>query len=76
MGLVEWARSPWGENVPIHIAFFLLWVSAIADLLFLIGHAIWVRYFARAAGYNGYKVRLMRNLMKRAIRGVEEATWA
>jgi xanthine dehydrogenase YagS FAD-binding subunit len=26
--------------------------------------------------YNGYKVPLMRNLVKRAIRGVEEATWA
>jgi cytochrome b subunit of formate dehydrogenase len=53
MGLIEWARSPWGENVPIHIAFFLLWVSAIAGLLFLIGHAIWVRYFARAEEYAG-----------------------
>jgi xanthine dehydrogenase YagS FAD-binding subunit len=26
--------------------------------------------------YNGYKVPLMRNLVKRAIRGVEEAAWA
>ncbi len=26
--------------------------------------------------HNGYKVPLMRNLVKRAIRGVEEATWA
>jgi len=26
--------------------------------------------------YNGYKVPLMRNLVKRAIRGVPEATWA
>jgi xanthine dehydrogenase YagS FAD-binding subunit len=26
--------------------------------------------------YNGYKVPLMRNLVKRAIRGVQEATWA
>ena len=26
--------------------------------------------------YNGYKVPLMRNLVKRAIRGVEEAKWA
>ena len=25
--------------------------------------------------YNGYKIPLMRNLVKRAIRGVEEATW-
>jgi xanthine dehydrogenase YagS FAD-binding subunit len=26
--------------------------------------------------YNGYKVPLMRNLVKRSIRGVQEATWA
>jgi len=47
MGVIEWARSPWGQDIPIHIAFYLLWVSAIAGLVFLIGHAIWVRYFAK-----------------------------
>jgi cytochrome b subunit of formate dehydrogenase len=47
MNIIEWARSPWGQDVPIHIAFYLLWVSAIAGLVFLIGHAIWIRYFAR-----------------------------
>jgi xanthine dehydrogenase YagS FAD-binding subunit len=31
---------------------------------------------ARPLRYNGYKVPMMRNLVKRAIRGVEEATWA
>ncbi len=45
MGLVEWARSPWGQDIPIHISFFLIWVSAIGGLLFLIGHAIWLKYF-------------------------------
>lgn len=47
MGIIEWARSPWGQDVPIHIAFYLIWVSAIAGFVFLIGHAIWVRYFAK-----------------------------
>jgi cytochrome b subunit of formate dehydrogenase len=51
MGIVDWATSPWGENVPIHIAFGLIWVSAIAGLLFLIGHAIWVKFFAKAEEY-------------------------
>ena len=46
MGLVEWARSPWGQDIPIHISWFLIWVSAIGGLAFLIGHAIWARYFA------------------------------
>jgi cytochrome b subunit of formate dehydrogenase len=44
MGIVEWATSPWGQSVPIHVSFYLLWVSAIAGLLFLIGHAIWLRF--------------------------------
>jgi cytochrome b subunit of formate dehydrogenase len=46
MGIVEWARSPWGQDVPIHVAFYLIWVSAIAGFAFLIVHAIWIRYFA------------------------------
>jgi hypothetical protein len=48
MDFLEWATSPWGQNVPIHIAWFLIWVSAIAGLLFLIVHAIYVMYFAKA----------------------------
>ena len=47
MNLIQWAQSPWGEQVPIHIAWSLLWVSAIGGLLFLIGHAIYVRYWAK-----------------------------
>jgi cytochrome b subunit of formate dehydrogenase len=53
MGIVEWARSPWGQDVPIHISFFLLWISAIAGLLFLIVHAVWIRYFAPPEQYAG-----------------------
>jgi len=44
----EWATSPWGQNVPIHAAWFLIWVAGIAGLLFLIAHATYVRYFAPA----------------------------
>lgn len=46
MGLVEWAKSPWGQDIPIHISWFLIWVSAIGGLAFLIAHAIWARYMA------------------------------
>jgi cytochrome b subunit of formate dehydrogenase len=49
LGLIEWAQSPWGKEVPIHIAFGLLWVSAIGGLLFLIVHAIYVGYWAKSA---------------------------
>lgn len=47
MGIVEMARSPWGQDVPIHVAFYLIWVAAIAGLAFFIVHAIWIRYFAK-----------------------------
>ena len=48
MDFLEWANSPWGQNVPIHIAWFLIWVAAIAGLLFLMVHATYIRYFAKA----------------------------
>jgi cytochrome b subunit of formate dehydrogenase len=47
MGILEWATSPWGQSVPIHIAWFLIWVSVIVGLLFFIVHATWLRYFAK-----------------------------
>ena len=47
MGVVEFANSPWGQSVPIHIAFYLIWVAAIAGLAFLICHAIYVQFIAR-----------------------------
>ncbi len=53
MGIIEWATSPWGQNVPIHIAWFLIWVAAILGLLFLIVHAIYVRYFAKREAFAG-----------------------
>ena len=47
MGFLEWAIDPWGLKVPIHIAWFLIWVSVIAGLAFFIVHATYVRYFAK-----------------------------
>src|SRR5580698_7195395 len=47
MGIVEWATSPLGQNVPIHIAWVLIWFALIAGMLFLVVHAIYVRYFAK-----------------------------
>jgi cytochrome b subunit of formate dehydrogenase len=48
MGFIEWATDPWGLSVPIHIGWFLIWVSVIAGLGFLTVHAVYVRYFAKA----------------------------
>lgn len=46
MGLITWATSPWGTSVPIHIAWYLIWVAVIAGLLFMIVHAIYVGIYA------------------------------
>src|SRR5438105_9305163 len=51
--IMEWATSPWGQDVPIHVAWFLIWVAALAGLLFLVVHAIYVRYFAKAEEFTG-----------------------
>jgi cytochrome b subunit of formate dehydrogenase len=53
VGIVERAIDPWGQDVPIHIAWFLIKVAAIAGLLFVIVHAIYVRYYAKATDAAG-----------------------
>jgi len=35
---VEWARSPWGESVLIHISWDLFWAAFVGGLLFLLAH--------------------------------------
>ena len=47
MGIIEWAKSPLGQDVPIHIAWALIWVALIVALVFLVVHAIYVRFFAK-----------------------------
>ncbi len=47
MGIIEWATDPWGRSVPIHAAWSLVWLALIAGLLFLVIHAIYVRFFAK-----------------------------
>src|SRR5580698_5935675 len=29
LNLIQWATSPWGQHVPIHISWTLLWVAGI-----------------------------------------------
>jgi cytochrome b subunit of formate dehydrogenase len=68
MGLIEWAKSPWGQDVPIHIAWFLLWVSAIGGLVFLVVHAIYVRYWATPEHAGAAPPDLARRLPERIQR--------
>ncbi len=53
MGIIEWATSPLGQSVPIHIAWFLIWVALITAMVFLVVHAIYIRYFAKEKVFAG-----------------------
>jgi len=50
--MIQWAQSPWGVQVPIHIAWALLWVCAAAGVLFLLVHALYVGYWAKASSHS------------------------
>ena len=49
MGFLEWATSPWGQAVPIHIAWFLIWVARDRGTAFLIVHAIYRAVFRESS---------------------------
>jgi cytochrome b subunit of formate dehydrogenase len=53
MGIIEWATSPFGQDVPIHIGWFLIWIAGIAGLVFLVVHAIFMKYFAKEREFAG-----------------------
>ena len=58
--LVQWGINPWGEDTPIHTQWGLVYVAFAFGIGFMLAH-------------NGYKIPLMRNLVKRAIRGEAQA---
>jgi len=49
LNFIQWAVSPWGQQVPTHISWTLLWVSAIAALIFLVAHALYVGIWGKMA---------------------------
>jgi len=65
--ITQWAANPWGQNVPIHIAWFLIWVAATAGLAFLIVHAVYLRYFARAEKFEGEVPQMLAAALPRRI---------
>lgn len=40
--LIQWATSPWGQKVPIHIAWGLIWIALIAGMSFMIVHSLYL----------------------------------
>jgi cytochrome b subunit of formate dehydrogenase len=53
MDFLEWATSPWGRRVPIHVAWSLIDVAAAAALLFLIVHALYVAFVRGSKKFSG-----------------------
>jgi len=41
MNLVIWGASPWGQPIILHAAWYLLWCSLTAGVLFVLVHALW-----------------------------------
>jgi cytochrome b subunit of formate dehydrogenase len=46
MDFITWARSPWGQAIPTHVAWGLIWVAVIAGFFFMIVHALYVAIVA------------------------------
>ena len=73
MELIQWATSPWGQEVPIHIGWVLIWVFAIGGAIFLAGHAIWVGFFAKEEKFvepkvsPGFKASLPAKVKKHSL---------
>jgi cytochrome b subunit of formate dehydrogenase len=42
MNPIQWAMSPWGQSVPIHVAWTLIWVAVIAGFFFMVVHALYL----------------------------------
>ena len=62
--------------VLVVVAFLVLW-GTLSPLLYELLHIGKISVGpAEPLRFNGYKIPLMRNLVKRAISGVEEAKWA
>jgi cytochrome b subunit of formate dehydrogenase len=47
MKFFVWGRTPWNQDVLLHVSWDLLWASAIGGVLFLIGHALYLRFWAK-----------------------------
>jgi cytochrome b subunit of formate dehydrogenase len=42
MELIQWATTPWGQLVPIHVAWSLIWIALIGGFFFIIVHSLYL----------------------------------
>ena len=50
MGIIQWGTDPWGQNVPLHAAWYLIWVALAVGLIGLGLHAAWVHFHPESGG--------------------------
>jgi len=43
MDFLTWGKSPWSQDILLHVSWTLLYVAAAAGVLFMVAHAIYVR---------------------------------
>ncbi len=46
MHFFTWMTSPWGQTLPVHVAWGLIWVAVIAGFFFVVVHTIYVAVVA------------------------------
>lgn len=70
MEVFTWGLDPWGQTIPIRISWDLLWLFGFAGLLFVVAHALYVRFRPKATGPNdpGVLQRLAAGLPEQVAR--------
>jgi cytochrome b subunit of formate dehydrogenase len=48
MSILTWGASPWGQPVILHAAWYLLWYSFAAGIVFVLAHAVWAHLHPQA----------------------------
>lgn len=49
MDFVSWGRNPWGQLIPDHAGWDLIWISVIGGVAFLVAHMIYMRFWPKPA---------------------------
>ena len=48
MNFLTWGTNPWGQEVLIRISWDLLYLASFLGVLFVVAHAVWIAFFAKA----------------------------
>ena len=79
MEWIRWNKNPWGQEIILGLSWDVAWIALALGILFAMGHALVALlrpakftaggvWGSRPLNHNGFKVLLMENLVKRAVR--------